>query len=463
MPLVVDTRTGRVRGRLDRGVTAFRGMPFARAPIGPLRFAAPAAAPRRGAGVRECAEPAPAAPQNASRFAPVLGERAEKQSEDCLALDLWTAGFEGVPRPVLVFVHGGDFAEGATSEPCIRGRRLARGGDLVVVSLSVPPRRARASSRRTSACSTWWRGSSGCATRSTPSAATRAESPCSATARAQPPWRACSPCARARPLFQRAILASGRYAVDSPERAEARRAAFLRDARPRCRATPRSWRESRSRTCSGAQARSRRLPPVVDGALLPAAPLDAAARRPERRRAAPDRHGERRDARARLRRPGAARAAPRRAARAARSRRHRPRRGRLRRGAGARARRRAARPLPPRRHGAPLPRARAPSRRVTLGARRARLPVPLRARRAPRRRRHRRVSRPRPAARVRHAARDSARPVSSRTSPDAKPVGRRMRDAWTAFARSGDPRAPLPDWPRYTAADRATLVFSGSR
>jgi para-nitrobenzyl esterase len=46
---------------------------------------------------------------------------------------------------------------------------------------------------------------------------------------------------------------------------------------------------------------------------------------------------------------------------------------------------------------------------------------------------------------------------------DAKPVGRRMRDAWTAFARSGDPRAPLTEpWPAYTTADRATLVFDAS-
>jgi len=44
--------------------------------------------------------------------------------------------------------------------------------------------------------------------------------------------------------------------------------------------------------------------------------------------------------------------------------------------------------------------------------------------------------------------------------PDAKALSRRMRDAWTAFARSGDPRAPLTEpWPVYTAQDRATMVF----
>jgi para-nitrobenzyl esterase len=48
-------------------------------------------------------------------------------------------------------------------------------------------------------------------------------------------------------------------------------------------------------------------------------------------------------------------------------------------------------------------------------------------------------------------------------APDAKALSRRMRDAWTAFARTGDPRAPLTEpWPTYTAPDRATLVFDAS-
>ncbi|MGH7290726.1 MAG: carboxylesterase family protein, partial [Myxococcota bacterium] len=47
--------------------------------------------------------------------------------------------------------------------------------------------------------------------------------------------------------------------------------------------------------------------------------------------------------------------------------------------------------------------------------------------------------------------------------PDAKSLSRRMRDAWTAFTRNGDPRSPLVGpWPVYTAQDRATFVFDAS-
>jgi para-nitrobenzyl esterase len=47
--------------------------------------------------------------------------------------------------------------------------------------------------------------------------------------------------------------------------------------------------------------------------------------------------------------------------------------------------------------------------------------------------------------------------------PDAKALSRRMREAWAAFARSGNPRSPLVGpWPAYTAADHATLVFDAT-
>ena len=273
MPLVVDTRTGRVRGRLDRGVTVFRGIPYARGPLGALRLRAPAPA-EPWPGVRDCGEPAPAAPQNASRFAVLLGERAEKQSEDCLALDLWTAGFEGVPRPVLVFVHGGGFAEGSTSDACIRGRRLARGGDLVVVSLQY----------RLGALGFFapnlglldlvagleWVRDEIDAFGGDPARVTLFGHGAGATAVA-----CLLGMPRARPLFQRAILASGRFEVDSAERAEARRGAFLRALE----LLPRDGDKLASLPLADlltAQVRAGGFRPVVDGTTLPRAPLDAA-------------------------------------------------------------------------------------------------------------------------------------------------------------------------------------------
>ncbi len=275
MPLLVETRTGVVRGRLDRGVTTFRGVPFARAPEGALRFTAPQPA-EPWSGVRECAEPAPAAPQNPSRFAALRGPCAEKQSEDCLTLDLWTAGFEGVPRPVLVFVHGGDFAEGATADPCVRGRRLARGGDLVVVSLSYRLGALGFFAPNVGlldlvAGLEWVRDEID-AFGGDRNRVTLFGHGAGATAAA-----CLLSMPRARSLFHRASLASGTYGVDSAEAAEARRGAFLAglDLLPRDGA---KLAGISADELLWAQARSGGFRPVADGEILPRAPLDAAAR-----------------------------------------------------------------------------------------------------------------------------------------------------------------------------------------
>ena len=272
MPLVVDTRPGRIRGRLDRGVTAFRGVPYGRAPVGSLRFAAPVPV-EPWPDVRDCVDPAPSAPQIRSRFSAVLGERAEKQSEDCLALDLWSAGFDGVPRPVLVFVHGGDFAEGSIAEPAVRGRRLARGGDLVVVSLQYRLGALGFFAPNLGlldlvAGLEWVRDEidafGGDANRVT-LFGHGAGATAVACLMAMP---------RAQGLFQRAILASGRYAVDSAETADKRRADYLRTLEllpadgAKLGALP-------LEELLAAQLRRGGFRPVVDGTVLPQAPLDA--------------------------------------------------------------------------------------------------------------------------------------------------------------------------------------------
>ena len=292
MPLVVDTRTGRVRGRLDRGVTAFRGVPFARAPIGPLRLRAPAPA-EPWSGVRECGEAGPAAPQLPSRFAAVFGERAEaraktasrstsgrRASRACRAR-CWcscTAAASRKARPASRARAAAGSRAAATWSSCRCSTGWARSG----------------SSRRTSACRTCARGSSGCATRSTRSAATRIRSPCTATARAPPPWRACSRCRARAALFQRAIVPSGR---STSTRASARRRAahaFLRAL------DLGSGDEAKLAglpvgTILGAQARAGGFRPVVDGE-------SCRRRRSTRRRAASRRrcrscrHRARRDA-----------------------------------------------------------------------------------------------------------------------------------------------------------------------
>jgi para-nitrobenzyl esterase len=56
-------------------------------------------------------------------------------SEDCLFLNLWTPGTTG-KRPVMVWLHGGGFAYGSGSWPVYDGHNLAKKGDVVVVTVN---------------------------------------------------------------------------------------------------------------------------------------------------------------------------------------------------------------------------------------------------------------------------------------------------------------------------------------
>ena len=57
-------------------------------------------------------------------------------SEDCLSLNVWTPGLDDARRPVLVWIPGGAFMNGAGAAPVYDGARLAARGDVVVVTVS---------------------------------------------------------------------------------------------------------------------------------------------------------------------------------------------------------------------------------------------------------------------------------------------------------------------------------------
>ncbi|QAU47923.1 carboxylesterase/lipase family protein [Bradyrhizobium guangzhouense] len=131
----LDTPFGRLRGARSEGVTAFRKVPYAEAPVGRLRFEMPSAAPR-WAGVRDAIAAGPVPPQNPSRLDAVMGTYDVEQSEDCLHLDIWTGHVPEDRAPVLVFIHGGAFMTGGGSLPCYDGGILAKENGLVVVNIT---------------------------------------------------------------------------------------------------------------------------------------------------------------------------------------------------------------------------------------------------------------------------------------------------------------------------------------
>ena len=131
-PEVMLPHGGRLRGAwAAESVRVFRGVPYAQAPYGAQRFAAPV--PQTPwTGVREARQFAPMAPQLARTARP--GDAAQG-GEDCLAVNVWAPVCEpGARLPVMVWVHGGGFFRGAASDPLYDGTSFARQG-VVWVSL----------------------------------------------------------------------------------------------------------------------------------------------------------------------------------------------------------------------------------------------------------------------------------------------------------------------------------------
>lgn len=127
----VRTEQGIVAGTERGGVFEFLGIPYAAPPVGELRWAPPRP-PATWDGVRTATAFGNAAMQTAGTG---FGLRAE-QSEDCLYLNVWSAALgAGAQQPVLVWIHGGGFLNGAASMKEWTGESLAAQG-VTVVSLN---------------------------------------------------------------------------------------------------------------------------------------------------------------------------------------------------------------------------------------------------------------------------------------------------------------------------------------
>lgn len=124
---IATTRAGKVRGYTDNGINVFKGIRYG-ADTTSRRFMPPLP-PDRWPDVRDALAYGPASPQQS--------RAAERTSEDCLFLNVWTPGLrDGRKRPVMVYIHGGAYANGSGSSPLYDGVRLCRRGDVVLVSLN---------------------------------------------------------------------------------------------------------------------------------------------------------------------------------------------------------------------------------------------------------------------------------------------------------------------------------------
>ncbi|HXM59763.1 MAG TPA: carboxylesterase family protein, partial [Terriglobales bacterium] len=131
--LQIKTDSGTVEGKQQGAIRAFLGIPYAAPPVGDLRWKPPAPAVKWN-GVRAAKEFGAHCMQGK-----VYGDMTfpdAGNSEDCLTLNVWTPAKKADAKlPVMVWIYGGGFAAGGTSEPRQHGEKLAARG-VVVVSMN---------------------------------------------------------------------------------------------------------------------------------------------------------------------------------------------------------------------------------------------------------------------------------------------------------------------------------------
>ena len=145
-PELRATQFGLVEGAsLGNDLHAWKGIPFAKAPFGALRWKAPVD-PDSWTTTRPATTYANACAQYGRIYGPGANNRYDETigttlntsvgSEDCLALNVWSKGRSGAKLPVIVFFHGGSNVSGYTADPMYDGAALAATGNAVVVTVN---------------------------------------------------------------------------------------------------------------------------------------------------------------------------------------------------------------------------------------------------------------------------------------------------------------------------------------
>jgi para-nitrobenzyl esterase len=129
--LLIQTNSGVIQGYYDEisGVKAFLGIPYAKPPIGDLRW-------KRPQPVEGWSQTRAALSYSAACWQHNDSAELVNQSEDCLYLNIWAPKENTQNMPVMVFIHGGSFVDGSGNMKIHKGNLLSQKGNVVIVTIN---------------------------------------------------------------------------------------------------------------------------------------------------------------------------------------------------------------------------------------------------------------------------------------------------------------------------------------
>lgn len=123
---------GQYLGRKEDSIISFKGIPYAQSPIGSLRWKAPRKLEPSESIIHaldfgySCVQP----------IDEIELASLRPQGEDCLTLNIWSRNTESEKKPVMVFIHGGGYIGGGSSDPLYDGKNFPKRNDVVMVSIN---------------------------------------------------------------------------------------------------------------------------------------------------------------------------------------------------------------------------------------------------------------------------------------------------------------------------------------
>ncbi|KAL1955878.1 hypothetical protein VTO42DRAFT_8036 [Malbranchea cinnamomea] len=147
---VVEAPAGTFSGTTSRyrdDVVAYLGIPYAKPPVGDLRFAAPQKLGKLD-GVFDASKFGPDCPTNkievtgnlttpaGTKILHALSQQDTPISEDCLTLSIWVKDNGETGKPVIIWIYGGGFVTGSVSIPLYDGSYFASDEDVIFVGVS---------------------------------------------------------------------------------------------------------------------------------------------------------------------------------------------------------------------------------------------------------------------------------------------------------------------------------------
>lgn len=122
----VKTQQGNVTGKPDNDACTYQGIPYAKPPIGELRWQAPRLPENRNKSL----------PASAFSDTCIKGKKNVSGSEDCLYLNIWRSRKTTTSKPVMLWIHGGTNTGGSGSDGMFNGSKLAVNEDVIVITIN---------------------------------------------------------------------------------------------------------------------------------------------------------------------------------------------------------------------------------------------------------------------------------------------------------------------------------------